>query len=945
MTDTTAPLLKALSIPKLVDLKGGAAAFSLTGSASDAESGVKEMLVYFDKPISYAYSAAGSASTYNFMSLYGISDSWSDGASTETRYILPSNAPGTYNVTSVRLTDQQGNASTYNSQQLAALGINTQVQFEGAVADTIGPVLKSVAIPQVVDLTSGNAPFSLTGSASDAGSGVKEMLVYFDKPISYAYSATGSASTYNFISLYGISDSWSDGASTETRYILPSNAPGTYSVTSVRLTDQQGNVSTYNSQQLAALGINTQVQLKGAVADTTGPVLKSLAIPEVVGLTSGSAPFSLTGSASDAGSGVKEMLVYFDKPISYAYSATGSASTYNFISLYGISDSWSDGASTETRYILPSNASGTYSVTSVRLTDQQGNVSTYNSQQLAALGINTQVQFTGAVAATSPKFLFVERADAASGKIFVDVIANGIKTGVNALALNFEYNASGFGFEKIQFAGTAASSISSSIVGAQGSVGINASTYVSSTDNVKLATLVFSNPGSGTLNIGFTKFLMNGADVVYKDPVGITASSTTIIYSGSHLDDKIIAGSGAASIYGFAGNDELLGGLGRDVLNGGTGADKMSGGLGNDTYYVDNAADQVIESSDASLGGIDTVISSVTRALGSYQENLTLSGTAAIDGIGNTLANVLTGNSAANILNGGAGADKMSGGLGNDTYYVDNASDQVIESSDPSLGGIDTVISSVTRALGSYQENLILSGTAAINGTGNTLANVLTGNSAANILNGGAGADKMSGGLGNDTYYVDNAADQVIESSDASLGGTDTVISSVTRTLGNYQENLTLSGTAAINGTGNALANVLTGNSAANILNGGAGNDKLYGGSGNDTLAGGTGRDIFVFNTTLSTTNNMDRITDFSVVDDTIYLENAVFTKLTATGALNAANFRIGTAALDSNDYLIYNKGTGALLYDADGSGSGAAVQIALLGTGLALTNADFIVI
>jgi hypothetical protein len=215
------------------------------------------MTVYFDKPISYAYSATGSASTYSLMGLYGILDSWADGVSTETRYILPSNAPGTYNVTSVRVTDQQGNVSTYNSQQLAALGINTQVQFKGAVADTTGPVLKSLAIPEVVDLTSGSAPFSLTGSASDAGSGVKDMTVYFDKPISYAYSASGSASTYSLMGLYGIWDSWSDGASTETRYILPSNAPGTYSVTSVRVTDQQGNVSTYNSQQLAALGINT----------------------------------------------------------------------------------------------------------------------------------------------------------------------------------------------------------------------------------------------------------------------------------------------------------------------------------------------------------------------------------------------------------------------------------------------------------------------------------------------------------------------------------------------------------------------------------------------------------------------------------------------------------------------------------------------------------------
>ncbi|WP_146242207.1 calcium-binding protein, partial [Pseudomonas jessenii] len=143
------------------------------------------------------------------------------------------------------------------------------------------------------------------------------------------------------------------------------------------------------------------------------------------------------------------------------------------------------------------------------------------------------------------------------------------------------------------------------------------------------------------------------------------------------------------------------------------------------------------------------------RTLGSYQENLILSGTAAINGTGNSLANTLTGNSAANVLNGGVGADTMIGGLGNDIYYVDSAGDVVSETSDS--GGIDTVIASVNRILGNYQENLSLSGTAALNGSGNGLANTLTGNSAANVLNGGVGADTMIGGLGNDTYYVDNA--------------------------------------------------------------------------------------------------------------------------------------------------------------------------------------------
>ena len=310
------------------------------------------------------------------------------------------------------------------------------------------------------------------------------------------------------------------------------------------------------------------------------------------------------------------------------------------------------------------------------------------------------------------------------------------------------------------------------------------------------------NEGTDTVQAFITYTL--GANLENLALVGTSAINGT----GNALNN-ILTGNGAANT--------LIGGGGNDTLDGGAGFDALIGGLGNDIYVVGDANDLVMEASNE---GTDTVQSSVSYTLSSNVENLVLTGSNAVNGIGNALNNVLTGNSAVNIL---------TGGTGNDTYVV-SSGDSIIENTNE---GTDTIQSDVSWTLGANLENLTMLGNTWIDGTGNALNNVLRGNSAANVL---------AGGTGNDTYVV-STGDTIVENVNE---GTDTVRSDVTWTLGTNLENLTLTGIAAVDGMGNALNNTVTGNSAANVLTGGAGNDTLRGGLGNDTylINRGEGQDI-----------------------------------------------------------------------------------------------------
>ncbi|MBF9233057.1 calcium-binding protein [Microvirga alba] len=435
----------------------------------------------------------------------------------------------------------------------------------------------------------------------------------------------------------------------------------------------------------------------------------------------------------------------------------------------------------------------------------------------------------------------------------------------------------------------------------------------------------------------------------------LTGNALANVFDSKSGFDTLDGGGGDDQLFGGTGDDKLFGGEGNDTLDGGQGNDTVDGGAGYDTVTFRDAEtlnravtlDLSNPSSPGNTYGADTYIN-VEAFLGTK-----LGDTFTGDALGNLFDgaagnDTLRGGGGDDTLIGGAGADRMEGGVGNDKFYVDNAGDVVVEIAG---GGVDEVVASISYALTDQVENLSAAATGALTLTGNGLDNNIKGNAANNVLNGGAGADTLDGGAGadhmlggsgNDTYHVDNTGDVVTEV--AAGDGLDTVIASVSFTLGAFVENLTGSGASSLTLTGNTLDNVITG---------GSGHDTLYGGQGKDTLTGGAGKDTFVFDTRIDKTKTqVDLITDFNVKDDGIWLDNAIFRALGKKGTpanpvqLKKDAFWIGAKAHDKSDRIIYDLKKGALYYDSDGSGKAAAILIATLPKGLkTLSEKDFFVI
>ncbi len=402
----------------------------------------------------------------------------------------------------------------------------------------------------------------------------------------------------------------------------------------------------------------------------------------------------------------------------------------------------------------------------------------------------------------------------------------------------------------------------------------------------------------------------------------VTTGTTALNVNASAVTNglTLLGNDGANTLTGTAYADIILGGGGNDVIDGGPGNDRLTGGLGIDTFTVSSGTDSI---TDLGLGGADVLKVSAgatanasigaawmatSASVNNGVENITTNGMAvnlaavttgngfsvtnmgsATTLTGSALNDSLTGGDGNDVLIGGAGTDVMNGGNGSDIYVFSLIAEHpAAEVADTGTFGIDelrfTSTTATTLSLYAGDTGLEL----VTIGTGTAAAAVTTGTTAINV----------------DASWVTNG--------------------------------LTMQGNDGANTlTGTAYNDIILGGGGNDILLGGAGNDVLKGGLGNDTLTGGSGSDFFVFDTTPNASTNKDTLTDFTTGVDKIQLSKAIFTALGPLGDLTTDAFYTSSTAVSgnvANNRVVYNTTSGALFYDADGSGSTAAVQIALLG-------------
>ncbi|TAL42846.1 MAG: hypothetical protein EPN89_16885 [Methylovulum sp.] len=445
-----------------------------------------------------------------------------------------------------------------------------------------------------------------------------------------------------------------------------------------------------------------------------------------------------------------------------------------------------------------------------------------------------------------------------------------------------------------------------------------------------------------TLN-GIANYTEDGAAAVLDSSVQVVdaelaaqghyqGASITLMRHGDANGEDVFSGGGQLS---FNGNNAVLSGVTIGTVSNGNGTLKLT--------FNNNATQERVDATLSSLAysnSSDTPPNSITIDWTFSDGNTGAQGTGgALTAVGSTTVNITPSNDAPVLAVPAA------------IHYTDTAFDDRFLTVTGTLSATDVDSNSLTYGIAGGKDNG--DGTVSQRSIYGTLSLTQT--------------------TGAYSFMPNNAAIEPLQT-EVSKRFTVTVSDGLRSDSQDLLVSITQSGSTESVGNdtlvGTAGDDVIRGLAGDDVLQGVAGKDSLYGGVGNDTLFGGDGNDAlygrdgddtliggkgddllrggagsntFIFNSPL--TAGVDKITGFKPTDDTIQLDNGIFTRLTASGELSADYFIIAASAADSDDYLIYHKVTGALFYDADGNGAGEAVQIATLGVNLALTNADFVVI
>ena len=424
-------------------------------------------------------------------------------------------------------------------------------------------------------------------------------------------------------------------------------------------------------------------------------------------------------------------------------------------------------------------------------------------------------------------------------------------------------------------------------------------------------------------------------------PVVVDLAAGTVTSSGGNATVANIE-----NVFGTEGADRIVGNALGNVLNGLGGSDTLDGGAGNDTL-----------AGGIGLNGVDAADTFLFTAIGAANADQVNSFQSGLDEI-RLDASVMTALGASGDFTAGdarfwSAPGASSGHDADDRIIFNQSTAQLFYDADGSGSGAAQLLATVLGNFVADTDISVINGSSgggggSINGTagndsltgtagndtinGNAGNDTLRGLAGDDSLDGGSGTDLLDGGTGNDIYVV-SSGDTLVDA-----GGVDQIYSPVSWALGNGFENIELTGSANADVSGNFVANIIVGNNANNVIRGR---------DGNDTLTGNGGVDFFDF-TTAPSAGNADTITDFTSVDQ-LRFDDAAHAGIGATGTWGAADGRFWASAAgtahDASDRVVYNTTTGALYYDADGSGAGSAVLVATLQGAPTLAASDITVI